>query len=88
MNGGAKNGKRTTRNHKSLGGEIQLTEEGRKQGEIITTKFQVIYEFLITCCDVNELIASTDACKIEHIISNDAILALKKYLGLVQGDAL
>lgn len=73
---------------KPLGGEIQLTEEGRKQGEIITTKFQVISEFLITCCDVNELIASADACKIEHIISNDAILALKKYLGSVQGDAL
>lgn len=73
---------------KPLGGEIQLTEEGRKQGEIITTKFQVISEFLMTCCDVNELIASADACKIEHIISNDAILALKKYLGLVQGDAL
>ncbi|RKD31138.1 metal-dependent transcriptional regulator [Lacrimispora algidixylanolytica] len=73
---------------KPLGGEIQLTEEGRKQGEIITTKFQVISQFLITCCDVNELIASADACKIEHIISNDAILALKKYLGLVQGDAL
>lgn len=73
---------------KPLGGEIQLTEEGRKQGEIITTKFQVISQFLITCCDVNELIASADACKIEHIISNDAILALKKYLGLVQSDAL
>lgn len=73
---------------KPLGGEIQLTEEGRKQGEIITAKFQVIKQFLITCCDVNELIASADACKMEHIISNDAIFALKKYLGLEQGDAL
>ena len=67
---------------KPLGGEIQLTEEGRKQGELIIAKFQVIRQFLITCCDVNELIASADACKIEHIISNDSILALKKYLGL------
>lgn len=67
---------------KPLGGEIQLTEEGRIQGEIIIAKFQVIKQFLITCCDVNELTASEDACKIEHIISNDSILALKKYLGL------
>ncbi len=73
---------------KPLGGEIQLTEEGRKQGEIITAKFQIIRQFLITCCDVNELIASADACKMEHIISNDSIFALKKYLGLEQGDAL
>lgn len=67
---------------KPLGGEIQLTEEGRIQGEIIIAKFQVIKQFLITCCDVNELTASEDACKIEHIISNDSILALKKYLEL------
>jgi Mn-dependent DtxR family transcriptional regulator len=67
---------------KPLGGEIQLTEEGRIQGEIIIAKFQVIKQFLITCCDVNELTASEDACKIEHIISNDSILALKKYFGL------
>jgi Mn-dependent DtxR family transcriptional regulator len=66
---------------KPLGGEIQLTEEGRKHGEIITAKFQIIRKFLITCCDVNELTASADACKIEHIISNDAVFALKKYLG-------
>ncbi|MTK06006.1 MAG: metal-dependent transcriptional regulator [Hungatella sp.] len=66
---------------KPLGGEIQLTEEGRKQGEIITTKFQIIKDFLIACCNVNELTASADACKMEHIISNDSVFALKKYLG-------
>jgi len=66
---------------KPLGGEIQLTEEGRKQGEIITTKFQIIKKFLIACCNVNELTASADACKMEHIISNDSVFALKKYLG-------
>lgn len=66
---------------KPLGGEIELTEEGRKQGEIITTKFQIIKNFLIECCNVNELTASADACKMEHIISNDAVYALKKYLG-------
>ena len=66
---------------KPLGGEIELTEEGRKQGEIITTKFQIIKKFLIACCNVNELTASADACKMEHIISNDSVFALKKYLG-------
>ena len=65
---------------KPLGGEIQLTEEGRKQGEIITAKFQIIKDFLIACCKVNELTASADACKMEHIISNDSVFALKKYL--------
>lgn len=72
---------------KPLGGEIQLTEEGRKQGEIITDKYQIIRRFLITCCHVDELIASADACKMEHIISNDAIFAIKKYLRIDQGEA-
>jgi Mn-dependent DtxR family transcriptional regulator len=67
---------------KPLGGEIQLTEKGRKQGKIITAKFQIIKQFLVTCCDVTELTASADACKMEHIISNDAVFALKKQLGL------
>ena len=73
---------------KPLGGEIELTEEGRKRGEIITTKYQIIRQFLITCCHVDELIASADACKMEHIISNDAIFAIKKYLGVEQGEVL
>ena len=66
---------------KPLGGEIELTEEGRKQGEIIAAKFQIIRNFLIACCNVNELTASADACKMEHIISNDSVFALKKYFG-------
>jgi Mn-dependent DtxR family transcriptional regulator len=73
---------------KPLGGKIQLTEEGRKQGEIITAKFQIIRQFLITCCEVTELTAIADACKMEHIMSNDAVFAIKKYLGLEQGEDL
>lgn len=68
---------------KPLGGEIQLTDEGRKQGQIITTKFQLIKQFLIAYCNVNEQTASEDACKMEHIISDEATFALKKYLNQV-----
>ncbi len=67
---------------KPLGGEIQLTEEGRRQGEIITAKFRVIRQFLNSCCNVSEPTASVDACKMEHIISDESIFALKKYMDL------
>jgi len=67
---------------KPLGGEIQLTEEGRKKGEIITAKFRIIKQFLNSCCNVSEPTASADACKMEHIISDESIFALKKYLDL------
>ncbi len=71
---------------KPLGGEIQLTEEGRKQGEIITAKFRIIKQFLILCCNVSEPTASADACKMEHIISDESAFALKKYLNLEHSD--
>jgi len=70
---------------KPLGGEIQLTAEGRKKGEIITAKFQIIRRFLNSCCNVSESTASADACKMEHILSDESIFALKKYLDLRQG---
>lgn len=71
---------------KPWGGEIQLTEEGRKKGEIITTKFRILRHFLNSCCNVSEPTASADACKMEHIISDESILALKKYMDLEHGD--
>jgi Mn-dependent DtxR family transcriptional regulator len=64
---------------KPLGGLIHLTEEGRKQSQGIIAKFELIKQFLINCCNVNELTASEDACKMEHIISDETIFALNKY---------
>lgn len=73
---------------KPLGGAIQLTEEGREKGEIITAKFGILRHFLNSCCNVSEPTASKDACKMEHIISDESIFALKKYLDLEHGDDL
>jgi Mn-dependent DtxR family transcriptional regulator len=65
---------------KPLRGEIHLTDEGYNQGKIIIYKFQLIKQFLISCCNVNERIASEDACKIEHLISDETMFALKSIL--------
>ncbi|EXG87905.1 iron (metal) dependent repressor, DtxR family [Clostridium sp. ASBs410] len=65
---------------KPLRGEIRLTDEGYNQGKIIISKFQLIKQFLITCCNVNERIASEDACKMEHLISDETTFALKNIL--------
>lgn len=70
---------------KPLGGAILLTEEGRKKGEIITTKFRILRYFLNSCCNVSEPTASADACRMEHIISDESIFALKKYLDFEHG---
>lgn len=65
---------------KPLRRQIQLTEKGRKKGENLASKFNVIRQFLVSCCHVNEETASADACKIEHILSEESVLALKKFL--------
>jgi len=65
---------------KPLRGEICLTEKGQKQGQFITAKFQLIKQLLIQFCDVNEQTASEDACKMEHLISDETAFALKNML--------
>lgn len=65
---------------KPLGGKIQLTEKGRKQGEAIMAKFHIINQFLTTCCNVKKWTACADACKIEHIISDETAFALNQHV--------
>lgn len=70
---------------KPLHGEICLTTEGEKQGQIISGKFQLLRQLLISCCDVNEQTASADACKMEHLISDETTFALKNLLDRFEG---
>lgn len=59
--------------------EIVLTDEGKKQGEEIYKKHKLINEFLISL-GVDKETAEIDCCKIEHVISDVTVDAIKKYL--------
>ena len=59
-------------------GFIFLTENGKRIAESIYEKHVVISNFLIFL-GVDRQIAIDDACKIEHVISDQSILAIKKY---------
>jgi Mn-dependent DtxR family transcriptional regulator len=60
-------------------GHIQLTEEGQKKALKIYERHKVLSDFLIKI-GVSDIIAEKDACKIEHVISDETIEALKKFL--------
>ena len=60
-------------------GALMLTENGKKVAEDIYEKHKVISEFLKKL-GVPEETAVTDACKIEHIISEETFSAVKKFL--------
>ena len=59
-------------------GYIYLTEEGRQIAEMIYERHGILTKCL-TALGVPEDTAETDACKIEHVISNESFQAIKRY---------
>ena len=61
-------------------GELTLTEEGLKTAKSVYEKHTNLTKFLMITAGVNETIAETDACRIEHIISPETFKGIKKFL--------
>ena len=61
-------------------GYIDLTDKGRERANFIYEKHQILTEFLMNTASVTKEIAEGDACKIEHIISDEVFDGIKKYL--------
>lgn len=62
-------------------GYITLTNSGNKKAKDIYEKHQVLTEFLRDVIKVSPEVAEEDACRIEHVISDDTFQGIKKYLG-------
>ena len=60
-------------------GFIYLTESGREIAEKVYERHRFISSWLIPL-GVPEDIATEDACKMEHIISNESYAAIKDYI--------
>ena len=60
-------------------GYIALTENGRKIAEKIYDRHVVLTGFLMQL-GVDEHTAEADACRIEHIVSDKTMAAMKKYV--------
>lgn len=61
-------------------GYIMLTDDGREYAEKIYERHTVLTDVL-ELLGVDSETASKDACKMEHVISEKTLVALKKYLG-------
>jgi Mn-dependent DtxR family transcriptional regulator len=59
---------------------INLTPEGLKLAKLTSQKHIIIKNYLIHILQVNEDTADTDACAIEHVISNDSVYAMYRQL--------
>ena len=59
-------------------GAITLTDSGKKLAETIYERHTVLAELLIRL-GVDEKTATDDACRIEHVISDESFQAIKQY---------
>lgn len=64
------------------GGEISLTEEGRAKAEQIYERHRLLTEFLQRVAGVSAETAEADACKMEHIVSEEVFQGIKKFMQL------
>ena len=61
-------------------GYIELTSKGKQKAKDIYEKHQVLTTFLTDIIKVSPETAEEDACRIEHVISEDTFEGIKKYL--------
>jgi Mn-dependent DtxR family transcriptional regulator len=60
-------------------GFLMLTDAGKAAAEKVFERHTVLTAFLVKL-GVDEKTAADDACKIEHVISDSTIEAIKKFL--------
>ena len=60
-------------------GSITLTESGREIAEQIYERHTVLTEMLVRL-GVSKEVASEDACKVEHAISDESFEAIKRHM--------
>lgn len=63
-------------------GALYLTESGREIAEKIYERHRVLTKFFVSL-GVDEKIASDDACKIEHHISDESFEAIKRHISKI-----
>ena len=60
-------------------GLLVLTDAGREAAKKVFERHTVLSEFL-ALIGVDDEIAAKDACKIEHVVSDETIAAIKRYI--------
>ena len=61
-------------------GYIELTDEGIVEARKIYTKHNTLKNFLMKVIGVSEATAENDACKMEHILAEETVEKLERYM--------
>lgn len=68
-------------------GYIELTQKGKKLAAAVQARHDLLTRFLVEILQVDEKIATEDACKMEHVISAETFTRLNKFLEFVDVNA-
>ena len=60
--------------------EIALTEAGENTAELIVSKHAILQQFFEQVLELETEEASLNACKIEHVITDNAFKKIREYL--------
>lgn len=64
--------------------DIELTEKGREKAEHVKGRHTLLMTFLHQFLGVNRKTAEKDACKMEHVISEDTVEKLTKFVDFMK----
>ncbi len=62
------------------GGELELTEKGKEKAGAIYERHKLLTEFLRRVSGVSPETAEEDACRMEHIISEETFQGIKRFM--------
>lgn len=62
------------------GGQIKLTKAGLQKATDVYSRHTLITDFFEKELGVNPVTAEKDACRIEHVISEETFLRLRQYM--------
>ncbi|WP_059003465.1 metal-dependent transcriptional regulator [Bittarella massiliensis (ex Durand et al. 2017)] len=68
------------------GGNILLTESGQQKAEAVYERHRLISRYLVLTLGVPAEIADADACRIEHIISQESFDQIKAFVAREDGE--
>ena len=61
-------------------GQIKLTDKGYERANAVYERHRVLLQYLTAALGVSEETADKDACRIEHIISEETFDKIKEYV--------
>ena len=61
-------------------GQIKLTKSGLKKAGEVYSRHRLIKQFFAEILGVNQVTAEEDACKVEHVISEETYQRLKAFV--------